>query len=152
ADLGVPTLRYRPDHRPETDGLAISTSTAGAIRIAVTGPERVACDVEIVQPRGEDWRDLLGPNAELASRLMQATQESFDHAATRLWTAMECAVKLGHPDPQLLVVSTSGEAVCLRAGGIEITTLLCEVLGVGWIAVGVATEPRPVAAAMGAAC
>jgi enediyne polyketide synthase len=151
ADLGVQKLRHRPDHRPEADGPAISTSTAGAIRIAVTGPERVACDVELVKPRGDDWRDLLGPNAELAARLVQTTHESFDHAATRLWTAMECAAKLGCPDPQLLVVSTSGEAVSVRAGDIEVTTLTCELLGVGWIAVGVATEPRPVAAAIDAA-
>jgi len=64
---------------------------------------------------------------------------------------MECAAKLGCPDPQLLVVSTRGEAVCVCAGDIEVTTLLCEVLGVGWVAIRVATEPRPVAAAIGAA-
>jgi enediyne polyketide synthase len=151
AGLGVLQLRHRPDHRPETDGVAVSTSTTGELKIVVTGPDRVACDIEIVAPRGDDWRDLLGPNAELASRLVPMTHDSFDHAATRLWTAMECAAKLGCPDPQLLLVSTTGDAVSVRTGDIDITTLTCEILGVGWVAVGVATAPRPIAIAVDAA-
>jgi enediyne polyketide synthase len=152
ADLGVHQVRYRPDHRPEADGVGISTSTAGQLRIAVAGPERVACDIELVEARGDDvWRDLLGPNAELAARLVEVTRDPFDHAATRLWTAMECAAKLGCPDPQLLLVSATGDAACVRTGDIEITTLVCEVLGVGWVAVGVATAPCPIAATIGAA-
>jgi enediyne polyketide synthase len=151
AELGVHQLRYRPDHRPEADGMAISTSTTGEIKIAVTGPERVACDIEIMEPRGELWGDLLGPNAALASRLLQMIHEPFDHLATRLWTAMECAAKLGCPDPQLLLVSVTGDAVCVRAGDIQVTTLACEILGVGWVAVGVATAPRSIPADIEAA-
>jgi enediyne polyketide synthase len=114
----------------------------------VTGPG-VACDLETVEPRtAEQWRDLLGDHTELAGHLARLVGEPFDHAATRLWTALECAAKLGRPAPHLLLVSAADHAVSLRAGTIEVFSFVCQVsgqvsgqaAGPGWIAVSVATE------------
>jgi enediyne polyketide synthase len=148
----LPGIHYRPDHRPEVTGAATSTSTGAGLRIVVTGPDGVACDIAAVEPRTtERWRDLLGSHVEIAADLAQLAGESFDHAATRVWAARECAVKLGDPDPRLLAVSAADHAASLRAGPIEVITLVCEVPGQGWIAVAVATMVSPIAAGIYAA-
>jgi enediyne polyketide synthase len=152
---GPREVRHRPDGRPELPGTQISASAAGGLRIVVTGTG-VACDLETIAPRtAEQWRDLLGDHTELAGHLARLAGEPFDHAATRLWTALECAAKLGRPAPQLLLVSAADHAVSLRAGTIEVTSLVCEVSGQGsahrWIAVSVATEAQAVIAGIEAA-
>jgi enediyne polyketide synthase len=136
-------VRYRPDRRPELAAGGLSASTVAGLRLVVTGPGGVACDVEAVTPRAtEVWRDLLGTHLELAAQLARLG-EPFDHAATRLWTALECAAKLGQPDPRLLLVTAADHAVSLRAGTIEVTSLVCQVTGqdrgLDWIAIAVAT-------------
>lgn len=146
---------HRPDGRPERAGTPISASTAGGFRVIVAGPG-VSCDLEVIEPRTvEQWRDLLGDHAGLAGHLAGLTGEPFDHAATRLWTALECAGKLGRPAAHLLLVSTADHAVSLRAGTIEVISLVCQVSGQGsgqgWIAVSVATEASPAMADVEAA-
>jgi enediyne polyketide synthase len=148
---GVHDVLHRPDGRPELADTQISASVAGGIRIVVTGPG-VACDLEVIEPRtAEQWRDLLGDHTELAGHLARLAGEPFDHAATRLWTALECAAKLGRPAAHFLLVSTADHAVSLRAGTIDVISLVCQVSGQGWIAVSVATEAAPAMAEIGAA-
>jgi enediyne polyketide synthase len=140
---GPHEVRHRPDGRPERAGSQISASDAGGLRIVVTGPG-AACDLEVIEPRTiEQWRDLLGAHIELAGHLARLTGEPFDHAATRLWTALECAGKLGRPAAHLLLVSTADHAVALRAGTIDVISFVCQISGQGWIAVSVATEASP---------
>lgn len=148
----LPGVVHRPDHRPEAGAGGISVSTGGGLRLAITGPHGVACDLEAIEARPADvWRDLLGPHAELAARLARLSGEPFDHAATRVWTALECAAKLGHPDPHLLLVTAAGAAVSLRAGTIEVTSLVIQVIGRGSVAIGVATAAAPMMAGIDAA-
>jgi enediyne polyketide synthase len=135
-------VHRRPDHRPERARAGFSASTGAGLRIAVTGPDGVACDVEAIEARPPAvWRDLLGDRVDLAAQLARLAGEPADHAATRVWSALECAAKLGHPDPHLRLVTAVGHAAVLRAGTIEITTLVCEVIGRGWIAIAIAIAP-----------
>jgi len=146
-------VRYRPDRRPELAAGGLSASTALGLRLVVTGPDGVACDVEAVTARDmEVWRDLLGAHLELAGQLARLAGEPFDHAATRLWTALECAAKLGRPDPRLRLVTATDHVVALRAGTIEVTSLVCQVTGqdrgLDWIAIAVATSAPSMTAAI----
>jgi enediyne polyketide synthase len=148
----LPGVRHRPDHRPETRDGGISTSIGAGLRLAVTGPDAVACDLEAIEARPIGvWRDLLGDHAELAAELARQSGEPFDHAATRVWVALECVAKLGHPAPHLLLVSAAGAAASLRAGTIEVLTLAVQILGQGGIAIGVATAAAPMMAGIEAA-
>ncbi|HEX7840266.1 MAG TPA: polyketide synthase dehydratase domain-containing protein, partial [Kofleriaceae bacterium] len=143
----LPGVVRRPDHRPEVRGGSISMTTGAGFRFAVTGPEGVACDLEAIEARpAEVWRDLLGTHAELAAELARRSGEPFDHAATRVWTALECAAKLGHPAPHLLLVSATATAAAFRAGAIEVTTLVVQVIGRGWVAIAVAVSAAPMMA------
>jgi enediyne polyketide synthase len=146
---------HRPDGRPELAGGQISASAAGGLRVVVVG-HGVACDLEVIEPRtAEQWRDLLGDHTELTGHLARLAGEPFDHAATRLWTALECAAKLGRPAARLLLVSTAGHTVSLRAGTIDVLSLVCQVSGrpsgQGWIAISVAAEASPATAGVEAA-
>ena len=127
-------------------------STGPGLRLAVTGPGAVACDLEAIEARpAEVWRDLLGGHAELAAEIARCSREPFDHAATRVWTALECSAKLGHAAPPLLLVSAAGAMASLRAGTIEVATLAIQVIGQRWIAVAVATSAASAVAGIEAA-
>jgi enediyne polyketide synthase len=137
-------LRHRPDGRPERDGVAMSATTGGGMRLEVIAPREVACDLEPIEPRtAEVWRDLLGRHIELAAELARRAGEPLDRAATRVWTALECAAKLGQADPPLRLVGVAGHAATLRAGTAEVLTAVCHILGQGWVAVAVAVAPPP---------
>jgi enediyne polyketide synthase len=99
-------LAHRPDGKPELrfteaakskafQALDISVADGGGLSVAWIGPVPVGVDIESVQARGcETWRGLLGDDGyALALRIERETRESFDSAATRVWTVLEAAKK-----------------------------------------------------------
>ncbi|WP_190067387.1 SDR family NAD(P)-dependent oxidoreductase, partial [Streptomyces griseocarneus] len=96
--LGRPAeVRHRPDGRPEIDGGGVVSASHGAgITLCVVADATVACDAETVTARpADDWDALLGAHAPLAALLAGQSGESYDSAATRVWTALECLKKAG---------------------------------------------------------
>ena len=100
------TLAHRPDGKPELrfadDSLArelqgadVSLADGGGCSVAWIGPAPVGVDLELVAARDtETWRDLLGDDGyALALRVAGHTAESFDCAATRVWTLLEAGRK-----------------------------------------------------------
>ncbi|MGX1777031.1 SDR family NAD(P)-dependent oxidoreductase [Nocardia brasiliensis] len=90
-------LRHRPDGRPEIpDGYASFSHGAG-LTVAVVAACPVGCDIEPVQARTPaQWTGLLGNSGvSLAQLCARATGQSFDTAATRVWSAREAVTKLG---------------------------------------------------------
>jgi len=122
------TVRYRPDGAPEAaDGTAVSASHGAGVTFAVAAPGgRVACDVEEVRELDDaQWLDLLGaPGLDLARLLAAEAGEDLDVAATRVWGAAECLVKVGRAVAGLAADGPArgdGWAV-LRAGTARIAT------------------------------
>jgi enediyne polyketide synthase len=142
--LGGGERAHRPNGKPEAaDARSMSASEAGGLRFVVSGPDRVACDLAIVAPQPEAaWRDQLGPSVELAVRVAAMLGEPLDRTATRVWCALECCAKLGAPGASLLVKSAAQDALCLDAGGVEISTIAISVDGMGWLVAAIATAPR----------
>jgi enediyne polyketide synthase len=99
---------YRPDGRPEVPGdRAVSASHGSGMTMCVAAAGIVACDLEPVVARPvADWRDLLGPHAELARLVDERSGESVDVAATRVWLAVECLRKAGLPGHAPLTEAT----------------------------------------------
>ena len=113
-------IRYRPDGRPEADGLpAISASHGAGLTLGVVADATVACDVEPVAARpAADWAGLLGPHAPLAGVIAAATGETADTARTRVWAAIECQRKAGLSVDAPLTMDAAGPGpwVVLSAG------------------------------------
>jgi enediyne polyketide synthase len=125
---GVPFAR-RPDGKPEAaDHRGISAAHSRDWTIAVAEPGTVACDLEPVTARAEDfWRDLLGHDRwELAGLVMREAGEPIDQAATRVWVARECLAKAGvNPmAPMVLGQPSHGTAVLLDSGPFRIATFV----------------------------
>ncbi|HEX6077489.1 MAG TPA: type I polyketide synthase [Micromonosporaceae bacterium] len=94
-------VSYRPDGRPEVPGdQTVSASHGAGMTMCVAAAGIVACDVEPVVARPEaEWRDLLGPHAQLARLVDGQLGEGIDTAASRVWLAVECLQKAGLPVP-----------------------------------------------------
>ncbi|WP_225993788.1 type I polyketide synthase [Actinomadura rudentiformis] len=140
---GDVTLRHRPDGKPEpSTGGTVSIAHSAGITLATTTP---GCDLEIVANRdGDTWAGLLGTDGfALAGALVEAMEEDFDTAATRVWAAAESAVKAGLPagTPFTLdSVHEDGWAV-LAAGDARVATLAAGMRGVAEpVVLGVLTE------------
>ncbi|SEP52417.1 SDR family NAD(P)-dependent oxidoreductase [Amycolatopsis saalfeldensis] len=131
--LGRPVaLRYRPDGKPEVDGVTVSASHSAGLTLVVAGSGRLGCDVETVLDRGEqDWAGLLGTE-QLAVRDLLAAEAAEDSsvAATRVWGALECLRKTGATTQVLTLerVDPDGWAV-LSAGDARIATWPTKVTG-----------------------
>src|SRR6185436_15087413 len=87
-------VTWRPDGKPEVaSGRTVSVSHCAGITLAGTVP---GCDLETVAER--TWTDLLSPaRLALAETIAEESDEDFDTAATRVWSAVECLVKAGLP-------------------------------------------------------
>ncbi|MFC5058310.1 type I polyketide synthase [Saccharothrix xinjiangensis] len=126
-------VRYRPDGRPEVDGVSVSASHgAGLTLAAVADGGALAVDVETAAPRGsDDWAGLLGRDP-LAVRDLLAGEagESADVAGTRVWGALECLRKTGSTTQALTVdrVHPDGWAV-LSTGDARVATWVTTVDG-----------------------
>jgi enediyne polyketide synthase len=96
-------LTRHPDGKPilHQDGdpvlplPAVSLTDSNGLTAALAGEARLGLDLEFVACRDtETWRGLLGPDGyTLALELQEATGESFDTSATRVWTLIEAGMK-----------------------------------------------------------
>jgi enediyne polyketide synthase len=124
--MGRPAmLAHRGDGKPEVaiEGISVSASHGAGVTLAVTGPERVACDAETVRERTpEDWQGLLDAGQfALAELIRRELGEEPSLAATRVWGAVECLRKAGralsgpvtlaHQGPPGWVLLRSGQAM-----------------------------------------
>lgn len=118
-------LRYRPDGRPEADGIEVSASHGAGLTLVVAGTGTLTCDVETAVHRGpDDWAGLLGPDLLAVGRLLAAEAgESTTVANVRVWTALECVRKTGGMTQALTVgrVDPDGWAL-LSTGAARIAT------------------------------
>ncbi|MDT5036993.1 MAG: enediyne polyketide synthase, partial [Micromonosporaceae bacterium] len=124
--LGRPVrLRYRPDGRPEADGVTVSASHGAGLTLVVAGSGRLSCDVESVVERATvDWTDLIGADQVAVRDLLAVeTGDPTAVASTRVWSALECLRKAGATAQALVVdrVQPGGWAL-LSAGDAHIAT------------------------------
>ena len=94
--------------------------------LAVTGPERVGCDAEVVRERTpEDWQALLGAGQfALADLIRRELGEELSLAATRVWGAVECLRKTGRALTGPITLAHQGPSgwVLLHSGQAKIAT------------------------------
>lgn len=125
-------VRYRPDGRPEIDGLDLSASHTAGLTLVVTGRGRLTCDAEAVAARTpEEWEGLLGPDLLPVRDVLAAELgEDPDSAATRVWSALECVRKTGSSTQALALhsVHPAGWAL-LSAGDARVATWVTTVVG-----------------------
>jgi len=118
-------IRYRPDGKPEADGVEVSASHSADLTLAIAGTGRIACDVETaVERTPEDWAGLLGEHLLSVGELLAAdAREPLSVAHTRVWSALECVRKTGDMTQALTVhrVDPDGWAV-LSHGSARIAT------------------------------
>ncbi|MEW1699203.1 SDR family NAD(P)-dependent oxidoreductase [Streptomyces sp. NPDC091278] len=148
--LGAPAVvTYRPDGRPELPGgLAVSAShAAGWTLCAVADAAAVGCDIERVAARPTaEWEGLLGDHAPLAATAAKETGDSYDTAATAVWSALECLQKAGRTThaPLSLTPRTVEDWTVFASGGLRVAVLATRLKGTAdpvVIAVLVAAEP-----------
>jgi enediyne polyketide synthase len=120
--VGAPLrVRYRPDGKPEADGVEVSASHSAGLTLVVVGEGSLTCDVETAVHRSEqDWAGLIGEDLLAVAGLLAAeTGEPAAIANTRVWSALECvrktgsmtqALTVGRVDPDGWAVLSSGEA------------------------------------------
>jgi enediyne polyketide synthase len=139
---GTIALRHLPDGKPqlalEGPGArlappAVSLSDDHGLTVALTGPEAIGIDLELVTHRdAETWRGLLGGDGyALALALSRSTGESFDVAATRVWGLIEAGKKALGLRRVVPAVKDAGVGGWLRFAhpedpGIGMMSVLCE--------------------------
>jgi hypothetical protein len=77
------------------EGIDVTLADALGVSVAVVGAGPLGVDWEIVEPRdAEAWRGFLGEDGYGLAMLIASTcSESFDLAATRVWTLLESGKK-----------------------------------------------------------
>jgi enediyne polyketide synthase len=113
--------------KPEArDGRNVSASHCGDLNMAVAGYGPIGCDLELVVTRpAEIWSNMLGVERfKLAEIIGRETQASFDVAATRVWTAIECLKKAGAGTDAPLVFESARPNgwVLLASGALKIAS------------------------------
>ncbi|HKR48292.1 MAG TPA: SDR family NAD(P)-dependent oxidoreductase, partial [Pseudonocardiaceae bacterium] len=120
--LGRPArLSYRPDGKPEADGVSVSVSHGAGLTLVVAGSGRIGCDVEPAVERGDqEWAAQLGAaQLPVCALLVSEAGDTPAVAATRIWGALEClrksgataqALTLDRVYPDGWVVLSSGDA------------------------------------------
>nr|WP_294543324.1 type I polyketide synthase [uncultured Rhodopila sp.] len=95
-------LMRRRDGKPELcitgaelRGADVTMADAVGLSVSVVGLPPIGVDIEAVEPRNcETWLGLLGVDGyDLALRVERETGETFDTAATRVWTLFEAGRK-----------------------------------------------------------
>ncbi len=125
--LGTSGIIRRANGKPEArDGRDVSASHSGDLTMAISGKSPVACDLEVVVSRlRETWSDMLGAERfKLAEVISREAKETFDVAATRVWTSVECLKKAGAGVSAPLVftnVATNGW-ILLTSGELKIAS------------------------------
>ncbi|WP_433202021.1 type I polyketide synthase [Dactylosporangium sp. CS-047395] len=129
----VVEVRYRPDGRPEVDGVdAVSAAHTDGLTFAVAGSGALACDVEVAAERDpETWSGLLGAHAGLAQLVAGMDGEPPSTAATRVWSAVECLQKAGRlgSDPLTLLPESRDGWIVFGSGDARIATFATTVHG-----------------------
>ncbi|WP_410589853.1 type I polyketide synthase [Amycolatopsis sp. lyj-23] len=112
-------IRYRPDGKPESDGVEVSASHTAQLTLAVTGRGQLTCDIETaIERTDEDWAGLLGEELVAVGRLLAAdTGEPLAVANTRVWSALECVRKTGLMTQALTVRRVEPDGWALLASG-----------------------------------
>jgi len=93
---GKPELRFAEGEMAELfKDISISIADVQGVSFAVVGQPPLGVDVEMIDRRdAETWRALLGDDGYgLALQISRETAESFDCAATRVWTLLEAGKK-----------------------------------------------------------
>lgn len=96
--LGSGEIIRRANGKPEArNGHDVSASHSGDLTMAIAGHSPVGCDLEVIVTRPPGiWCDMLGAERfKLAEIISRETKETFDVAATRVWTSTECLKKAG---------------------------------------------------------
>ncbi|HEV3121021.1 MAG TPA: SDR family NAD(P)-dependent oxidoreductase [Isosphaeraceae bacterium] len=142
---GSASVHRVPDRKPVASSSAgVSASHAGTLTLAVAGPHAIGCDIEPVSARSlSTWRDLLGKEPFALAALIGREMGEDEHtAATRVWSAHECAKKAGIPagTPLVAVRTRPHEPVVIAAGQFTVATFALAVRG----------EETPVVIALGA--
>jgi enediyne polyketide synthase len=123
-----PAVRHRPDGKPEVPGRNVSAAHGAGLTLVSSGPRPLACDLEVVVQRPlVVWEGLLGPaRLALARRIAVEAGESETVAATRVWSAMECARKFGSSldQPSTVVTATPDGTVVLGNGTTRTVTVV----------------------------
>jgi enediyne polyketide synthase len=93
---GDQQLRYRPDGRPEINGVdSVSAAHAGPLTLVAAADAPVACDLELIANPTND-APALGPQRSGTAELVQReTGDDQQTAEARVWTAAECLIKFG---------------------------------------------------------
>jgi enediyne polyketide synthase len=132
--LGARGIIRRADGKPEAcDGRNVSASHCGDLTMAVAGHSPAACDIERVSTRlPEIWSGMLGVERfKLAELISREAQETFDVAATRVWTSVECLKKAGAGIAAPLVFSgvAPNGWVLLASGELKIASCVVQTDG-----------------------
>jgi enediyne polyketide synthase len=112
-------VRYRPDGKPEAEGIAVSASHSSALTLVVAGAGALTCDIETAVERSEeDWAGLLGPDLlAVAELLAQDTGDARTVANTRVWSALECVRKTGDMTQSITVRKVDKDGWALLGNG-----------------------------------
>ncbi len=113
------TLHHRADGKPILHGdflpaaLDITISHAAGISITLLASPPIGIDLEPLACRDyETWLGLLGKDGyAFALNIQRVTGESFDCAATRVWTILEATCKTGLTHPTLARLSISPQVI-----------------------------------------
>ncbi|TCP24477.1 enediyne polyketide synthase [Scopulibacillus darangshiensis] len=101
-----PVLK-RQDGKPELldTNVSASFSYKYGMTFSALGKGAIGCDIEVVD-ESCNWVTLLDTEQlGLSTQIMNVMSESFDHSATRVWCAMECAKKAGYNDTKNFRIS-----------------------------------------------
>jgi len=93
---GKPELRFEdPALQKVFGGIDVSLADVDGLSIALVGPAPSGVDIEMVETRNAElWRGLVGDDGyRLARQIARERNESFDCAATRVWTLIEAGKK-----------------------------------------------------------
>ena len=90
ASNGAPEAKL--DGKPCDTGLSISHSNGRAFSVVSTDTCRLGCDLELVEPRSEDFVDTFFTATE-RERVQQAAPEYRDTLTTMIWSTKESTLK-----------------------------------------------------------
>ncbi|MEN3537586.1 type I polyketide synthase [Microbispora sp. ZYX-F-249] len=147
--LGHPVeVRFGDGGEPEIDGgpaVSVAHTTGVTLCVAAEGP--LSCEVAEVTERGEpEWREALGPVAEVAERIAARTGERFGVAAARIEAGRACLRRAGLAQDTALAPADGapGGWAVLTGDGVRIATLVTTLRGLPLpIVIAVLTEGRP---------
>jgi enediyne polyketide synthase len=124
-------VRWRPDGRPEVDGVSVSAAHGAGLTLVVTGTGRLAADLEVVADRTEeDWATLLGARQLPVRDLVAGRGEPTAVAATRVWSVLECLHAAGLPVGAVSLDAVTPDGwVVFAQGGSRIATWATAVHG-----------------------